>query len=160
MRKLYADKLGGPPPAEAATLRAQAPPVGELPRRAKERLSGQVNASDGGVKRTVEASVPDVLRAQPPRRAQTRAPEQDLASAATILEDGGLNQADLARAIAESQRKKAALTPDLDFGASGARSGKGKADTSNAKSGNGKLIAVLVIAAVAVGGAVAVALSL
>jgi len=156
MRKLYAHKLGGAPPAEAMTLRAQAPPQGELPRRAKERLSGKVEAPDGGVKKTVEASVPDVLRAQPPRRAQSRAPEADLASAATILEDGGLNQADLARAIADSQRKRANQGPDLDFG--GGKGSKGQG--TKGQGGNGKLIAILVIAAIAAGGAVAVALSL
>jgi serine/threonine protein kinase len=152
MRTLYAHKPGVSAP-EPATLRAPTPePVGELPRRAKERQSGKVEAprEDLSVKKTVEASVPDVLKALPPRRAQA----QDLSSAATILEDGGLNQADLARALAASQHKKGA--PDAAM-----HPVKHAAPAQSSKSGGGNTKMILfIVAAVLAGGGIALALAL
>lgn len=139
MRKIYADKIAAlPRSAEPATKREGA------------RRSQEVPASEKPAARTVDAPVPEVLKATPPRRAQG-GKEPDFASAATILEDGGPTQADLARALADARKKKAdaeaAATVD-----------PGRAEPAK-KGGNTKLIIVLAAVAVAVGGVLAFVLT-
>jgi len=102
--------------------------------------------------RTLEASVPDVLKAKPPRRASTHAPgdSPDFQSAATILEDAGPSQADVARALAE--RKQSGATGDAS-----ARGAKPRAGKSGG--GNTKVIVILAAVAVVVGGVLAFVLT-
>jgi serine/threonine protein kinase len=173
MRKIYADKIAKLPgkQAEPATVRAapraSAPvpePVkkGEIRRHTNRMESASESPStlklnddlrrEKGPGRTVEASAPEVLRAKPPRRAQ-KLVEPELASAPTILEDSGLSQAELMKALEDSQRKKAA-------GEGGAGQGKkaGGGRDEGAQS-NTKLLVLLALVALGVGGVLAFVLT-
>jgi len=138
MRKTYADKIASLPGATEPATRREAP-----------RRSQEVQPPDKPAARTVDAPVPEVLKAKPPRRAQGGG-EPDFASAATILEDGGPSQAELMRALVEAKKKKS------DSDAASADAGR---DASSQKGGNTKLIIVLAAVAVAVGGVLAFVLT-
>ncbi|MBL8788386.1 MAG: serine/threonine protein kinase [Deltaproteobacteria bacterium] len=178
MRKVYADKIAklGGRQAEPATVKAvsrSSVPVpepvkkGELRRNTNrmDAAGGQANESPSTLKlnedvrsekgpgRTVEASAPEVLKAKPPRRAQKPA-EPEFAAAATILEDSGLSQAELMKALQESQRKKA--------GGEAAVAGPGKKPATHEDGGgksNAKLLILLAVVALAVGGVLAFVLT-
>jgi len=170
MHQVFADKVAKiprpPGGGEPATARANEPDRGlrrntgriEAAMAAKKVETPPASSSSRNAKddkppgRTLEASVPDVLKAKPPRRASTHAPgdSPDFQSAATILEDAGPSQADVARALAD--RKKSGV--DLvDTGARGGKSGAAK------PGGNTKLIVILAAVAVAVGGVLAFVLT-
>jgi serine/threonine protein kinase len=94
MRRLYAEKVAKleGPPREAKSERAE-----RTPGRSTD-VYGAQNAA-----MTFEASVPDVLNSAPPKRAQRGA--ENFADAATLLEDS-ISQEALARALAESRKKR------------------------------------------------------
>ncbi len=165
MHRVYADKVAKLPSqvksasGQAATARESQQVAREAPAPSARRATGRVEAAlikkneparPSDEKRTVEASVPDVLRAKPPRRATGFGGEQDFQSAATILEDSGPSQADVARALAERKRD-----PGLDL----VDTGKKQAPTKPSGGSNTKLILILAAVAVAVGGVLAVVLT-
>ncbi len=167
MHRVYADKIAKLPgvvksaSGQAPTVReSQQAPREAPPASGARRPTGRVEAAlikkneparANDEKRTVEASVPDVLRAKPPRRATGfGGGEQDFQSAATILEDSGPSQADVARALAARKRD-----PGLDLVDTSKKSPPAKA----AGGSNTKLILILAAVAVAVGGVLAVVLT-
>jgi len=122
---------------------------------ARKSQHGGANQRLGAGKpgRTVEASVPEVLRAKAPRRAtrgQGSGDHPGFASAETILEEDGPTQAELAQALAESRRANAAggsnALADGSAEALGSDTGRG---------GNTKLIVALAAVALVIGGVLA-----
>lgn len=165
MRSLYADKLPAGAAQDLPTVKAEsaqkpAPdgnrrPTGrvEAAMQAKKAESApsasRANTPEKPPAKTFEASVPEVLKAKPPRRAQTQAPgdSPDFASAATILEDQSPTQEELAKALAA---RRAQL-------ASGQQAGGGQAP-DKAKGGN-KTVLIVAGLAVVVGGVIAIVLA-
>jgi len=139
---------------------------GTTPRAPAAELESPSNEAKQ-LARTVEASVPDVLKAQAPARARGRTldkmPQQpppgsvDFANSATILEDGGPSQAEVMRALAEATAKRRGGAPssgtqDVPVARPGTRSHE-LAKTPGKKSNT--LLWVIVIVLVVAGGAVA-----
>ena len=176
MQTLYAQKIpqtsagagkGKPALADAQTVKGKQEPAPKgraealaepIKRRSHPELAAQADAKS--LSRTVEASAPEILRAAPPARARQRTVEppaakpQDFANSATILDDGAINQADLARALAESRSQKAAAAAAKgDAGRTGSGV-KPSALRTPAKSGS-KMWLIVTLAVLGIGGAVA-----
>jgi serine/threonine protein kinase len=138
MGNLYRTKIAELPPSpgkpgiEPPTARPE-PPTEEAatePARPGRRSTGRIQAA-------LARSSSDTGR---PSRSSNPQPE-DFSDAATILEDGGPTQAQVARALAE--RKKV-----VD-----------EAQSASSKGGSGRLILILAAVAVVVGGVLAIVLS-
>ena len=133
MRELFADKV--------AKLE---PPPQEVPQARTERAGpGRTTNVDRNVAETFQASVPDVLQAKPPKRAQRA---ENFADAATILEDS-VSQEELLKALAESRQKRAEEVANAPIQPA-------RKEAAPAAKGNGLLYG-LVAAAVVIGGVVA-----
>jgi len=194
MRETFASKIESlpkPDPQDLATVKATpqqlAAPVSRsnksapvplpepAPRPSPRRATGQVNApSDDGkpLARTVEASVPELLRAAAPARARGRTMDQlphasppsaspeEFANSATILEEGGPSQAELMRALAEAQKKRTGANPQLDVPERGADKGKKSGLTKVPQKKSNALLWVIVTSVIVAGGAVAAVFAL
>jgi hypothetical protein len=173
MQTLYAQKLpqtsagkGKPALSEAQTIKGKQEPAakGRAEVGNKQRSSPAMAAADAkSLSRTVEASAPEILRAAPPARARQRTGEPpvarpDLANSATILDDGAINQADLARALAESRGHKAGGAVARHESGRTSSAVKPSALRTPPKSGS-KLWLVVTLAVLGIGGVVAAVLA-
>ena len=160
MQTLYAHKIpqtsagkGKAAPAEAATVKAKNEPAPK---------GGKADAAN--LSRTVEASAPEILRASPPQRVRQRTVEPeavkepvkpaDFANSATILDDGSINQAELAKALAESRSKKNAQAAATKNESNRTASVIKAAPTPPPKKSS-KLPLIITLAVLGIGGAVA-----
>jgi len=193
MQALYAAKISKLPKSDShdlPTVRGKAPEAAPAQRTSQKSSPVPTPEPQAGVRRatgakqaavedpkadskqlarTVEASVPDVLKAAAPQRAargrtMDKLPQQpepgslDFANSATILEDGGPSQAEVMRALAEAAKKRGVPPPG-----GGADAGRGRAAEAARKPADGKksntMLWVIVIAVVVAGGTVAAILA-